>query len=103
MLEFTAEDGNDVLGRVEVNQNGVTGELIAPNVRTDEGAKLISAGVEAAEQGRVHALAERLKGIRRCAPADHRWSLHGLTYKDAARVVIGVQDAIEELCFAAKN
>ena len=55
------------------------------------------------EQGRVHALAERLKGIRRFAPADHRWSLHGLTYKDAARVVIGVQDAIEELCFAAKN
>ena len=103
VLEFTAEDGNDVLGRVEVDENRITGEIIAPNVRTDKGEKLISAGVEAADQGRVHALAERLKGIRRRAPTDHRWSLHGLTYKDAARVVIGVQDAIEELCFAAKN
>ena len=92
VLEFTAEGSSQVLGRVEVSENGITGEIVAPNAQTDEGEKLISAGVEAAEQGRVHALADRLKGIRRCAPTDHRWSLHtrGLTYKDATRVVIGV-------------
>lgn len=105
VLEFTAEDSIDVLGRVEVDENGITGEITAPNVRTDKGEKFISAGVEAAEQGSIHALAERLKGIRRRAPTDHQWALHkcGLTYKDAARVAIGVQEAIEELCFAAKN
>ena len=77
--------------------------MIAPNVRAKNAAKLIEEGAKKAEQGQVQALAERLKGIRRRAPAAHRWSLFesGLSYQDAARVVIGVQAAVEELCLTA--
>ena len=96
VIEFTADGSDAVLGKIEINAHGIIGEVDAPD---GQGEKLISAGVEAAEGGRVHALAERLKHIRRQAPVLHRWSLYksGLTYKDAAWVVIGVQDAIAQV------
>ena len=95
-MEFTLGSSDAVLGKVEINSHGIIGEVDAP---AEQGKKLIAAGVEAAGDARVRALAERLKCIRRQAPVLHRWSLYesGLTYKDAARVVIGVQDAIAEV------
>ena len=98
VIEFTAHGSDVVLGKVEIDEHGITGEVTAPNVPDD---KARADGVDAADQGRVHALAERLRGIRRCALAGQRWSLFesGLAFKDAARVVIRVQGAIEELCF----
>ena len=78
VIEFTADGSDAVLGKIEINAHGIIGEVDAPD---GQGEKLISAGVEAAKGGRVHALAERLKHIRRQAPVLHRWSLYksGLT------------------------
>ena len=75
VLEFTLGSSDAVLGKVEIDSHGIIGEVDAP---AGQGEKLIVAGVEAAGDARVRALAERLKCIRRQAPVLHRprWSLY---------------------------
>ena len=76
-----------------------------PNVRADKARACIGACADKAELRQVRALAERLKGIRRRAPVEHRWVLSSAAmYKDAAssRVTIGVTDAIRELSHKAR-
>ena len=75
IIEFKAGGSDKVLGRVKLNTDHITGEVIAPNVKAEEKRARIAAGVGGAEQRQVDALAERLKGIRRHAPAGHRWAL----------------------------
>lgn len=103
ILEFKVDGSDKVLGRVKLNKESVTGEVLMPNVRAEERRACIAAGVNEAEPAQVRALAERLKGIQRRAPAEHRWVLScALTYKDAAKVTIGVTDAIRELSHKAR-
>ena len=63
IIEFKANCSDEVLGRVELDKDHITGEVIAPNVKAEEKCARIAAGVDGAEQRQVNALAKRLKGI----------------------------------------
>ena len=68
IIELKAGGSDEVLGRVELGKDHITGEVIAPNDKAEEKRAHIAAGVDGAKQRQVDALAERLKGIRRRAP-----------------------------------
>ena len=64
IIEFKAGGSDKVLGRVELEKDHITSEVIALNVKAEEKHAHIAAGVDEAEQRQVDAMAERLKGIR---------------------------------------
>jgi hypothetical protein len=104
-IEFTADGKDEILARVKVDENDITGELLTIG-KKKLGAALetVRENADGMDEARITALAKHLSSIKKKTPHEQRPRLPKTrTTRDLATVMLAVRDTVERFCLQARR